>query len=100
MRYDKFQKGPFLRQNAYMKSVFLVQHLHTLRDECEDVKIIGIYRTKEAAMRAIERVKTQPGFADYPQLRNPLIEDNVENGFYMDEYTLDEGHWTSGYVTE
>jgi hypothetical protein len=81
-----------------MKSVFLVQHLHTLADECEDVKIIGIYRTKEAALTAIEKVKTQPGFADCPQLRNPLIDENVEDGFYIDEFTLDEDHWTDGYA--
>jgi hypothetical protein len=55
-----------------MKSVFLVQHLHTLDDECEDVKIIGIYRTREAALAAIEKVKDQPGFEEFPELRNPL----------------------------
>lgn len=82
-----------------MKSVFLVQHLNTLPDECEDVKIIGIYRTKEAALRAIEQVKAQPGFADSPQLRDPLLDEDVEDGFYIDEYTLDEDHWTDGYVT-
>ena len=92
-------KGPFLGQKVNMKSVFLVQHLHTLADECEDVKIIGIYQTREAALKAIEKVKTLPGFADYPQLRNPLIDVNVEDGFYIDEFTLDEDHWTHGYVT-
>lgn len=82
-----------------MKSVFLVQHLHTLDDECENVKIIGIYRTQDAALAAIEKVKDQPGFEEFPELRNPLEDYEVEDGFYIDEYTLDEDHWTDGYAT-
>lgn len=82
-----------------MKTVFLVQHLHTLADGCEDLKIIGIYSTKEAAFSAIEKVKTQPGFSECPQLREPSVDENVVDGFYIDEYTLDEDHWTDGYLT-
>ena len=81
-----------------MKTVFLVQHLHIQPDESEDIKIIGIYTSSEAALEAIERAKILTGFADYPQLINPL-KDEEENGFYIDEYSLDEDHWTDGYVT-
>lgn len=81
-----------------MKSVFLVLHLHML-DECEDVKTIGIYRTREAALSAVERLKTQPGFEDHPQVRNPLVDEDSEEGFYIDEFKLDEDHWTEGFIT-
>jgi hypothetical protein len=82
-----------------MKSVFLVQHLHNLSDDKEDVKIIGIYRTKQAALDAIERLKDLPGFSDFPYLRDPLKDINIESGFYIDEHKLDEDSWTTGYVT-
>jgi hypothetical protein len=82
-----------------MKSVYLVQHLHNLSGDREDIKIIGIYRTERAAIEAIERAKTLPGFNDHPELRNPIVDINVESGFYIDEYKLDEDHWTEGYVT-
>lgn len=81
-----------------MKTVFLVQHLHVIPDECEDIKIIGIYSTEDAALIAIERTKNLIGFADHPRLIDPS-KDEEENGFYIDEVTLDEDRWTEGYIT-
>lgn len=66
--------------------VFLVQHTHDLENE-EDVKIIGIYSTREKAEQAIERLRSQAGFKDCP------------NSFYIDRYKVDEDHWKEGYVT-
>ena len=45
-----------------MKVVYLLQHLHTLPNGEEDVKNIGIYSSKQAAIDATKRLRTQPGF--------------------------------------
>lgn len=81
-----------------MKSIFLLQHLHTCSDGTEDVKIIGVYSSKQAALGAIQRLKTQPGFQETPELRDPVHEEQ-NDGFYLDEYRVDVDHWTEGYVT-
>lgn len=69
-----------------MEKVYLVQHEHLING-VEDVKVIGIYSTQIPARRAIERAKSLVGFCDTP------------DGFYMDEYKLDEDYWTEGYIT-
>jgi len=81
-----------------MRSVFIVQHLNVLPGGQEDVKLIGAYRSSEAAHAAIERLKAQPGFCDHPRLIDPLVDDE-EAGFYIDEYELDKDQWTEGFVT-
>jgi hypothetical protein len=83
---------------ACMNRVFLVQHLHILPQGEEDVKIIGVYSSRQAAIEAIERLRSQPGFMENPKQVNPLVDDGKE-GFYIDEYPLDKDHWTEGYVT-
>ncbi len=67
--------------------VFVIQHVHEMEDEQEDVKFIGVYSTEESAKTAIARLSTQPGFRE------------TANGFYIDRYKLDEDHWTEGFVT-
>jgi hypothetical protein len=67
--------------------LFVVEHLHVLDDGEEAVKFIGVYSTKEAAQRAVDRLKLKPGFCDAP------------DGFSIDAYTLDEDNWTEGYIT-
>jgi hypothetical protein len=81
-----------------MPSVYLLQHLHVLSNGEEDVKIIGIYSSSSTALAAIDRVKDQPGFSDFPCLIDPLSEDEVD-GFYIDEYILDQDHWPEGFIT-
>lgn len=70
-----------------MNSVYVLQHVHELHDDHEDVKFIGAYSTQEMAQQAIERLKDQPGFKETP------------HGFYIDEYDIDVDHWTEGYIT-
>jgi hypothetical protein len=83
---------------ASVKSVFIVQHLHVHPDQRECVKLIGAYSTQDAAQAAIERLRLQPGFCDYPRLIDPSS-DEEESGFYIDEYELGQDHWTEGFVT-
>lgn len=82
-----------------MTSVFVVQHLHTLSQDVDDVKMIGVYRTKESACAAVERLRHQPGFRDLPKIVD-FEKDDDEQGFQIVEYTLDKDHWPEGYVTE
>jgi hypothetical protein len=81
-----------------MQSVFVVQHLHILPSGEEDVKLIGVYRSFEAACSAAERLRIQPGFQDHPRIVD-LQKDTDEQGFHIQEYPLDKDHWSEGYVT-
>jgi homoserine kinase type II len=62
---------------------FLLRHE---RPDTEDVKVIGIYSSDVQARAAIERLRQQPGFCDYP------------DGFCIDAYELDKDHWTEGFL--
>ena len=67
--------------------VFLVQHVHEFGDGTEDVKIIGIYSTHEAAEAAVARTSRLEGFCD------------ALDGFSIDRYELDSDNWREGYFT-
>ena len=69
-----------------MASVFVLQHVHSREDGGEDVKLIGVYSSREQAQAAVARLGRQPGFADAP------------DGFHIDEYRVDQDHWAEGYV--
>jgi hypothetical protein len=69
-----------------MASVFVLQHVHEREDGPEDVKLIGVYSSREKAQAAVERLIRQPGFSDAP------------DGFSVDEYPVDQDHWVEGYV--
>ena len=68
-----------------MTDIFALHHVHQLRDG-EDTKLIGVYSTRQQADDAIDRLSTQPGFRDHT------------DGFHVDRYTLNEDHWTEGFV--
>ena len=64
-----------------MKSVHLLWHVHD-----DDEKLIGVYATNADAVAAKERLKQKPGFLNTPE------------GFQIEEYQLNQDHWTEGYV--
>ena len=70
-----------------MTSVYLLQHARPSPNGHEEVKLIGIYSSRQRAEAAIERLRSQPGFAGIP------------DGFTLDEYDLDRDHWAEGFVT-
>ena len=70
-----------------MTSVFVVQHVHSLGDGEEDAKFIGVYSSREKADAAVMRLSLQPGFTESSE------------DFGVDEYFLDEDHWTEGFIT-
>lgn len=69
---------------APMNTVFVLQHEHEWcgRDE---VKLIGVYLTRMDAEAAVQRIRLQPGFCDWP------------HGFCIGEYELGADHWTEGF---
>jgi hypothetical protein len=81
-----------------MDSVFVVQHLHVTPDGCDDVKMIGIYRTRAAAESAVARLAQQPGLCEFPRIVD-CDRDSDDQGFHISEYPLDLDHWEQGYVT-
>lgn len=83
-----------------MQTVFVLQHLHLLPDGEEDIKLIGVYSSRESALRAVDRLRLMPGFRDLPALVADLGEGPGEgSGFYLDPYTLDVDGWAEGFET-
>ncbi|MDR7070959.1 hypothetical protein J2X02_003833 [Pseudoxanthomonas japonensis] len=80
-----------------MESVFVLQHVHVFEPGSDDVKLIGIYRSKSAAVMAVNRIRSQPGFANDPNISDD--DSGCEAGFHITEYGLDSDHWTEGFVT-
>lgn len=81
-----------------MNNVFVLQHLHVLPNGEDSVKLIGVYRSRDAAQQAVERLRIQPGFKDHPRIVDPLEEGDGQ-GFHIDTYPLDTDHWPEGYMT-
>ncbi len=80
-----------------MKKVFLLEHLHVDEDENEDVKTIGIYSSYEEGKQAIARLSQQPGFSDFSELIDPIVDD-YRSGFYLEEYEVGKDQWQEGFV--
>ena len=70
-----------------MKSVWLLHHTHEFEDGHEDVKLVGVFVTREEAEGARSRVADQPGFREMPE------------GFSIDEHALGQLDWLEGHVS-
>lgn len=82
-----------------MKNVFVLQHLHLLNGDEEDVKMLGVYSSRELALAAVERFRRQPGFRDLPQMAEYTDAPGSPEGFHLSEYELDQDSWREGYET-
>jgi hypothetical protein len=82
---------------AAMNLVFVLQFSHLLPGGEESIMLVGVYRTAEGARAAAARLSAQPGFCEHPQIIDPHRDDG--EGFYVDEYALDQDNWASGFVT-
>jgi hypothetical protein len=67
-------------------AVFVLQHAYELDNGTDEVKMIGVYTSQQAAESAILRLRKQPGFAAHP------------DGFHISRYELNKDHWTEGFV--
>ncbi len=83
---------------AERKTVMVVPHVRVQSDGSEDMKLLGVYRTAESARAAIERMRIQPGFREFPRIVCPSLGEEG-SGFSVDEYPLDRDHWTTGFST-
>jgi hypothetical protein len=81
-----------------MNRVFVLQHLHVINGDEEDVKLLGIYSSRSLAEVAIKRFRYLPSFRDTPQMANPAQPGPAE-GFSIDEYELDQDSWEEGFFT-
>ena len=72
-------------------TVYVLEHARYKDDnkdnDVEDFKLIGVFATSKQAQAAIDQLKSQPGFIDYP------------NGFHIDEYPLGQINWSQGFVS-
>ena len=65
--------------------VFLVHHIRELGDDAEEVKFVGVFSDIEKAQAAIDKIKSEPGFRDFP------------NGFSLEAHTLNRVGWSEGF---
>jgi len=70
-----------------MDSVFILWHCHQVGN-ASDEKLIGVYKTRNDAEAAVERLKDKPGFRD------------TIDGFEIHEYVLGRDGWTEGYIPQ
>ncbi len=68
-----------------MKKVFLLYHIYEY-DEEDEVNVLGIYKTKDAAKAAISLLKEKRGFSKYP------------NGFHIKSYKLNKTKCKNGFI--
>lgn len=72
-------------------TVFVLEHARYKDDDSandiEDFKLIGVFTSEQQAQAAIEQLKSQPGFIDYP------------NGFHIDAYPLGQINWSQGFMS-
>lgn len=81
--------------------LYIVEHLHILYDDVEDIKFLGIFSTKEKVEKAIQMLSKQPGFKDFPKIIDDNdIENDVIEGFYIIKVVVDEiAEWKEGFTT-
>jgi hypothetical protein len=77
-------------------TVFVVQHVRA-EDDSEDVKMIGVYSSRDEAEAAVERKRKFSGFSDFPRIVHPMKEDDM-SGFYINEMILNHDYWSEGFV--
>ncbi|UUU32103.1 hypothetical protein JIX56_20570 [Streptomyces sp. CA-210063] len=56
-------------------------------EEGDDVKLLGVYSSRDKAQERIVRARVLPGFRDEPKC------------FYIEEFTVDADEWKDGFVT-
>ena len=70
-----------------MKHVYILQHAYETPAGTENVKLIGVYSSEEHAKAAEARLADKPGFCEHV------------DGFHISEMSLDEDHWTEGFIS-
>ncbi|WP_019553479.1 DUF7336 domain-containing protein [Propionispira raffinosivorans] len=72
-----------------MGAVYILQHSYEVGEDgqFDEIKMIGVYSSRESAEKTIARYKMLSGFKDYPI-----------SCFYISKYEIDKDHWTDGFI--
>lgn len=70
-----------------MTTIYLLWHVRETEYGDAENAFIGAYSSEDNAKQAIERLKSQPGFKDYP------------DDFQIHECILDQTGWQEGFIT-
>lgn len=72
-----------------MGTVYILQHSYEVGEDgqFDEIKMIGVYSSRESAEKTIVRYKMLSGFKDYPI-----------SCFYISKYEIDKDHWTDGFI--
>jgi hypothetical protein len=68
------------------QKIYLLWFVPEGNDGDDNGLLIGVYESELSAQEAIERLRTKPGFIDYPQ------------GFQVHVRQLGQDSWTEGFV--
>ena len=79
-----------------MTHVYLLYHLHGEPSDGQQVLFIGAYGTRPSAVRAIKRLRTLPGFKQYPKLRDHKTDHG--DGFNINRVRLGDDNWSQGFT--
>ena len=75
----------------FLKYVYLLEHSYDYEYKGEmfgEIKIIGIFSTKEKAEKVIDRYKSLPGFKEYPL-----------ECFHIDKFEINKiSGWEEGFI--
>ncbi len=66
--------------------LYLLWHTYEQESGAEEIKLIGVYSSEARAKEALEKIREQPGFRDYP------------DGFEIYEGELDMTDWRGGFA--
>jgi hypothetical protein len=69
-------------------TVFLLWFVREEDEGDDDGLLIGVYRSELGANSAIERLRSKPGFINYPE------------GFQIHSRELDKDSWCEGFIEE
>ena len=65
-------------------SIYIVHHVRAEAGHPDDVRMIGVYSSKDAAKNAVQRARMQPDFRRFPA------------GFKIAKHALDKDLWPEG----
>jgi len=68
--------------------VYLLWFVSEKDQEDDNGLLIGVYESESNAKSAIERLRNQPGFTDYPE------------GFQIHSRELNQDSWTEGFIRD
>jgi len=81
-----------------MDRVYLLQHSHSPTPDNEQVKVVGVYRSREEAVAAVARLRDKPGFRNHPRVVDTDVGSSDE-GFHISDMVLGQDAWMDGFIT-